>query len=56
MGKADNKSALLNNRTICLPFSQEDYIPTVDDPLDFRKYVDDQIELFSELFVTGHYK
>jgi hypothetical protein len=50
MGKADNKSALQNNRTICLPFSQEDYIPNVDDPLDFRKCVDDRIELFPELF------
>ena len=50
MGKADNKSALHNNRTICLPFSQEDYIPNVDDPLDFRKCVDDRIELFPELF------
>lgn len=50
MGKADNKPALQNNRTICLPFSQEDYIPNVDDPLDFRKCVDDRIELFPELF------
>lgn len=50
MGKADNKSALQNNRTICLPFSQEDYIPNVDDPLDFRKCVDDRIKLFPELF------
>ena len=32
MGKADNKSALQNNRTICLPFSQEDYMPNVERP------------------------
>jgi len=32
-----------------LPFSQEDYNANVDDPINFRKCIDDRIELFPEL-------
>jgi hypothetical protein len=50
MGKADRKSAHRNNRTICLPFSQEDYGTNVNSPLNFRKCIDELIRLFPELF------
>jgi len=33
-----------------LPFSQENYILNILDPNDFRKYVDDRIEFFPELY------
>ena len=49
MGKADKQSATRSNRTICLPFSQEDYNENVDDPINFRKCIDDRIELFPAL-------
>jgi len=32
MGKADKESAHRHNRTICLPFSQEDYNANATDP------------------------
>ena len=50
MEKADKKSATRNNRTICLPFSQDNYNSNVYDPGDFRHSLDEQIELFPELF------
>jgi len=50
MGKADTESATRKKRIICLPFSQEDYILNVDDPIDFRKCIDERIKLFPELF------
>jgi len=50
MGKADAGSAHRNKRTICLPFSQENYEPNVIDPIDFRQCIDKRIELFPELF------
>jgi len=53
MGKADTQSAHRNNRTICLPFSQEVYDACIKNPIDFRIYVDKQIELFPELFPVG---
>ena len=39
MGKADLSSAYRNNRTICLPISQEEYDAIVDDPKNFRLVV-----------------
>jgi hypothetical protein len=36
MGNADTASATRNNRTICLPFSQEDYEANIKNPADFR--------------------
>ena len=53
MGKADTESAHRNNRTICLPFSQEIYDACIKNPIDFRLYIDKQIELFPELFPVG---
>ena len=50
MGKADTKSAHRNNRTICLPFSQEEYNATINDASDFRICIDKRIGLFPELF------
>ena len=50
MGKADEKSAHRNNRTICLPFTQEDYNASIADPVIFRKCIDERFELFPELF------
>jgi len=50
MGKADAKSAHQNNRTICLPFSQQVYNAHIDNASDFRKCIDGRIELFPELF------
>jgi len=50
MGKADAKSAHQNNRTICLPFSQQVYNAHINNASDFRKCIDERIELFPELF------
>ena len=44
MGKADTESATRNNKIICLPFPQEDYNANDDDPIKFRKCIDDRIE------------
>ena len=59
MGKADLSSAYHNNRTICLPISQEEYDAIIDDPKNFRKCIDARLELFSELFpseITNGYR
>ena len=50
MGKADTKPAHRDNRTICLPFSQQVYNANINIALDFRKCIDERIELFPELF------
>ena len=50
MRKADIESTHRNNRTICLPFSQEAYSACIKSSIDFRAYIDKQIELFPELF------
>ena len=50
MGIADSTSANRNNRTICLPFSQDNYECNILNPEDFRRCLDQQIELFPELF------
>ena len=50
MGKADTKSAHRNNRTICLPFSQQVYNGNINNAFDFRICIDERIELFPELF------
>jgi len=36
MGNADTRSATRNNKTICLPFSQQDNNANVHDPVKFR--------------------
>lgn len=53
MGKADSESAHRCNRTICLPFSQEEYNANINNPLDFRVCLDERIRLFPELFPPG---
>ena len=50
MGITDVESATRNNRSICLPFSQDVYNANINDPVGFRKCIDEQIELFPELF------
>jgi len=50
MGKADTKSAHRDNRTICLPFSQQVYNANINNASNFRKCIDERIELFPELF------
>ncbi len=50
MGKADTKSTHRHNRSICVPFSQEVYGACVRNPEQFRAYLNEQIELFPELF------
>jgi hypothetical protein len=50
MGKADSASAHRNNRTICLPFSQEEYDENINAPNLFRKCIDERIKWFPELF------
>ena len=50
MGKADLSLAYRNNRTICLPISQEEYGAIVGDPKKFRKWIDTLIALFFGLF------
>jgi hypothetical protein len=37
-------------RTICIPCSQEQYQRIVDDPVQFREFLDRQIEAAPELF------
>jgi hypothetical protein len=50
MGKADAGSAHRKKKTICLPFSQEIYEKYVINPTDFRRCIDQRIDLFPELF------
>ena len=50
MGIADTRSANRNNRTICFPFSQDNYESNIHNPDDFRGSIDKRIELFPELF------
>lgn len=50
MEKADRKPAYRKNRTICLPFSQEEYFANIYKPITFRSCIDDHVRLFPELF------
>ncbi len=50
MGKTDTISATRNNRSICLPISQEVYDTKIMKPVDFRNFINEQINLFPELF------
>ncbi|PIE66624.1 MAG: hypothetical protein CSA26_00025 [Desulfobacterales bacterium] len=47
---ADTRPANRNKRTICLPFSQDNYESNIHNPDDFRGCIDKRIELFPELF------
>jgi hypothetical protein len=50
--KSDSKSVSRKNRSICLPFSKEEYIENVNDSIFYRKCIDERINLFPELFPT----
>ncbi len=50
MEKADFKPAYRKNRTICLPFSQEEYLANIHESFNFRNCIDDRIELLMDLF------
>ena len=50
MEKTDTISATRNNRSICLPISQEVYDTKIMKPVDFRNFINEQINLFPELF------
>lgn len=50
MVKADVKPTHRKNRTICLPFLQEEYITNIYGSINFRNCIDTQVELFPELF------
>jgi hypothetical protein len=39
-------------KTICIPCSQQQYEQVVDDPEEFRRLLDQQIEAMPELFPT----
>jgi hypothetical protein len=59
MGKADTGSTTRNNRSICLPFTQDVYDQNIEDPVSFRKCIDERLELYPELFpaeVSDGYK
>ena len=50
MWETDTESITRNNRTICVPFSQDDYNDNLQNPDKFRNYLNERIELFPELF------
>ena len=50
MGKRNLKSKCGDDKSICLPFRPEGYLEIVHNAVLFRKYVDDRIEIFPELF------
>lgn len=59
MGIADSTSTNRNNRIICLPFSQDNYEDIIQNPAEFRKYINQQIDLCPELFppeITDGYR
>jgi hypothetical protein len=50
MGKADTRSATRKNRTICLHFSQQIYDEIISNAKKFRKFLDESIAQYPELF------
>ena len=51
--KTDNVPLPKETRIICLPFSQSNYQDIARDTLLFRKFVDDHLKKFPELFPKG---
>jgi hypothetical protein len=41
------------HRTLCLPFAEESYSRIIDDPIEFRRAIDDRFRSMPELFPTG---
>jgi hypothetical protein len=50
MKKADEKNITRSNRSICLPFEEETYKLNIEDCTKFRNYIDEQIQIYPELF------
>ncbi len=50
MDTAFSKSATRHNRVICVFFPPETYNKTIEDPGEFRAYLDEMIKQFPELF------
>lgn len=40
------------HRTLCLPFAEEAYLQIIDDPVEFRRAIDDLFQAMPELFPT----
>lgn len=50
MENTDHRPDPRKHRTICLPFSQEEYSTNVEDPSKFRSCIDERIRWYPELF------
>jgi hypothetical protein len=50
MEKAGVKKTTRTNRTICLPFTKDVYNQIIHDSAKFRRCIDEQIQLYPELF------
>jgi hypothetical protein len=44
------KTKTTQNKTICIPYTTEKYEQTIDNPTEFRSYLDNIINLYRELF------
>lgn len=50
MKKVDEKITTRNNRSICLPFEEEEYKQNIEDFTKFRNCIDEKIHIYPELF------
>jgi hypothetical protein len=41
------------HRTLCLPFAEESYSRVIDDPIEFRRAIDERFQSMPELFPAG---
>jgi hypothetical protein len=41
------------HRTLCLPFAEESYSRIIDDPIEFRRAIDERFQSMPELFPAG---
>jgi hypothetical protein len=41
------------HRTLCLPFAEESYFRVIDDPIEFRRAIDERFQSMPELFPAG---
>lgn len=46
----DSQSDLRQNRVICVPFTEDEYKRIVDDPKQFRSYLDRMVDQYPEIF------
>lgn len=59
MSKTDKITTTRNNRSICLPFTQDDYNKSINNSVEFRKHIDKSIQLYPEIFppeITNGYQ